>query len=263
LINKSVFTALVVALVLATSTGICADGQKELTVFCAAGLKGAASEIGQIYENQTGITPAFNFDGAQVLRTQIENGAYADVFLSGSTKYMNALKAEGFMNNSTVSACAENWQAIIVPKDNPAGIQNLSDLAKPGVKIVMGTKDLPITEITMQILNKLANDTAYGPGYREKVLSNVISQETNINFIVSKVALGEADAAFAHKSEVSSEYAEKVTLVDIPQEYNVKSEYTIGVLNQSASSDLAGEFVRLVKSEEGHAVLQKYGFEVA
>ena len=75
----------------------------------------------------------------------------------------------------------------------------------------MGTKDLPITDITMQILDKIAKDPAYGPDYKEKVLANVISQETNINFIVSKVALGEADAAFAHKSEVSSEYEDKVT----------------------------------------------------
>lgn len=263
MIDRSALAAVFLALVLATSAGLCAEEPKEITVFCAAGLTGALSEIGQIYENETGVQVAFNFDGAQILRAQVENGAYADVLVSGSNKHMNALKAEGFMNNSSVSAFAENWQAIIVPNDNPAKIENLSDLAKPGVKIVMGTKDLPITDITLQILDKLANDTAYGPEYKEKVLSNVISEETNINFIVSKVALGEADAAFVHKSEVSPEYAKKVTTIDLPQEYNVKSEYTIGILSQSESQDLAEELVNLVKSDEGKSVLQKHGYEVA
>jgi molybdate transport system substrate-binding protein len=95
------------------------------------------------------------------------------------------------------------------------------------------------------------------------VLANKISEETNINFIVSKVALGEADAAFVHKSEVSSKCAEKVTLIDIPERYNVKSDYTIGVLNQSKFPDLARRFIELVKSSQGQAVLEKYGFEMA
>jgi molybdate transport system substrate-binding protein len=258
-----IFAALLVAVVLATTTGLGEPSAKEIDVFCAAGLTGAFSELGQIYKNESNVSVTFNFDGAQVLRAQVENGAYADVLVSGSNKHTDALMAEGFMNNSSVSTFARNWQAIIVPKDNPANITNLSDLARSGIKIVMGTKDLPITDITMQILDKIANDPAYGPQYKESVLANKISEETNINFIVSKVALGEADAAFVHKSEVSTKYAEKVTLIDIPERYNVKSDYTIGVFNQSKFPDLARRFIELVKSSQGQAVLEKYGFEMA
>ena len=262
MVDGRVFVALLTAFVLTVSAGTCAEQPRELTVFCAAGLTGAFNELGQIYKNESNVSVAFNFDGAQILRTQVENGAYADVIVSANDKNMRELSTMGFLNNSSISVFARNWQALIVPKNNPAQIQNLSDLAKPGLKIVMGVKDLPITNSTMQILDKLAADPAYGPKYKEKVLSNVISQETNINFIVSKVALGEADAAFVHKSEVSPEYAEKVMVIDIPEKYNVKSEYAIGVLNQSKSSDLAEKFINLVKSADGKAILEKHGYEV-
>ncbi len=142
----------------------CAEEPKELTVYCGAGLTGAFNEMGQMYKNQSNVSAVFDFDGTQVLRTQIENGAYADVLVSASNKYMDALKAEGFMNNSSVSVFARSWQAVIIPKNNPAKIQNLSDLAKPGLKIVMGTKDLPITESTMKILT-----TGGRPGLRPQI----------------------------------------------------------------------------------------------
>ncbi len=87
--------------------------------------------MGQMYENETGIHVAFNFDGSQALRTQLENGAYADVFASANMKQMNAVKNEGLMNNSSIVIFTRNKLSIIVPKDNPAKIVNLSDLAKP------------------------------------------------------------------------------------------------------------------------------------
>lgn len=222
LADRYVLASVLMALVLATMTGLGSQQPGELTVFCAAGLKDAFTDLGQIYENESGAGIVFNFDGVQVLRTQIENGAYADVLVSGSKKHTDALMSEGYLNNSSVLVFARNWQEIIVPRDNPARVQNLSDLARPGVKIVMGTKDLPITDITMQILGKMATDPAYGPEYRERVLSNVVSNETNINFIVSKVALSEADAAFVHKSEISPEFAGKVTVIEIPEKYNIR-----------------------------------------
>ena len=86
---------------LASSAGF-AEEPKELTVFTAASLTGAFGEIGQMYENETNIKVAFNFDGSQALRTQIENGAYADVFASANKKQMNALKNSGLMNNSSI-----------------------------------------------------------------------------------------------------------------------------------------------------------------
>ncbi|HQN91341.1 MAG TPA: molybdate ABC transporter substrate-binding protein, partial [Methanoculleus sp.] len=128
-----------------------------LTVFTAASLTGAFTDIARAYEAENpGIKVDLVFDGSQTLRTQIEQGANADIFVSASTKHMQALQNSGFMDNDTVSDFVGNSMALIVPIDNPANITGLADLAKPGVKIVIGTKDVPFGDYTRQVLDKLA-----------------------------------------------------------------------------------------------------------
>ena len=261
MIEKRIFAIVLAALVLSTTTGFCTEQPKELTVSCAASLTGAFGEIGQMYKNETNIGAVFNFDGSQVLRTQIENGAYADIFVSANTKQMNLMKNEGFMNNSSITVFTRNKPVIIVPKDNPAKIQNISDLGKPGIKIVIGTKDVPIGDYTLQILAKLANDSAYGPGFTKKVMANVVSNETNVNYVTSKVALGEADAGVAYVSDITKDLSSKITKIEIPDKYNVIATYPMGILKQSKYTPQAQEFINLVKSDKGIAILEKYGFE--
>jgi molybdate transport system substrate-binding protein len=259
MINKYAFAA-VFAVLLLTASGGFAEEQKEITVFAAASLTGAFTELGQMYENETNIGVVFNFDGSQALRTQIENGAYADVFASANTKQMNVLKKDGLINNSSISIFAKNKLSLIVPKDNPAEIHSLADLSKPGVKIVIGTKDVPVGDYAMQIINKLGNDSAYGPDYKTKVLANIISQETNVNYVVTKVALGEADAGFAYVSDVTKDLSSKVDKIEIPDEYNIIAGYPMGLLKDCRYPAEAEKFMNLVKSEEGAAILEKYGF---
>ena len=257
--NKRVFAALFAALVLTMSAGF-AQSPKELTVFTAASLTGAFGEIGEMYENETGIHVAFNFDGSQALRTQLDNGAYADLFASANMRQMNAAKSDGLMNNSSVVIFSENRLSLIVPRDNPAKIINLSDLARPGIKIVMGTKDVPVGDYALQIIAKLSNDSNFGPDYKTKVLANVISQETNVNYVVTKVALGEADAGFAYFSDITEEMTSKVDKIDIPDEYNIMAEYPMGILLESEFPAESQEFMNLVMSDEGRSVMEKYGF---
>jgi len=257
--KRQVFSAMALIIALTAFSGV-AEEEKELTVFTAASLTGAFTEIGGVFENETNMTVAFNFDGSQALRTQIENGASADVFASANKKQMNALKGAGLINNSSMVIFTKNKISLIVPKDNPAQINNLSDLAKPGVKIVIGTKDVPVGDYALQIIDKLANNSAYGQDYKAKVLENVISQETNVNYVVTKVALGEADVGFAYVSDITEDLAGKVDKIDIPDEFNVIGEYPIAVLNESKSPAEGQEFINLVVSDEGKAILEKYGF---
>jgi molybdate transport system substrate-binding protein len=258
MIKKHAFVALIAALALALSTGL-AEEPKELTVFTAASLIGAFGEIGQMYKNETNISVVFNFDGSQALRTQLVNGAYADVFASANKKQMDAAKNDGIMNNSSIVIFTKNKLSLIVPRDNPAEIGNLSDLAKPGLKIVMGTKDAPVGDYVLQIIDKLGNDSAYGPDYKTKVMANVISQETNVNYVVTKVALGEADIGFVYVSDITEDLASNVEKIDIPDEYNIIAEYLMGILLESKYPTESREFMNRVMSDEGKAGLEKYG----
>jgi len=233
----------------------------DLAVFAAASLSGAFDEMKVAYEVQyPGVNVVYNFDGTQNLRTQLEQGARADVFASASAPHMNAVRSQGDMNNSTVASFANNKLAVIVPKDNPAGINTLADLAKPGVKIAIGTKDVPVGSYTLQILDKMANNSTFGPEYKGKVMANVVSQETTVNYVVSKVALGEADAGFVYVSDVPAEYKDKVTAIPIPDSLNVIAVSPIGVLKDAKNPTAAQGFIDFVKSTDGKAILAKYGF---
>ena len=254
---------LAIAAIILAASSLVGAADDELTVFTAASLTGAFGEIGQLYENETGMSVAFNFDGSQALRTQIENGAYADLFASANKKHMNALRDGGLINNSSMVVFTRNRISLIIPRDNPAKINNLSDLARPGLKIVMGTKDVPVGDYALQIIDKLGNDSAYGPDYKAAVLANVISQETNVNYVVTKVALGEADVGFAYVSDITEDMADRVDKIDIPDGFNVIAEYPIAVMQESERPARSQDFVNLVTSDRGKAILERYGFAPA
>jgi len=239
-----------------------AEEKTTLTVFTAASLTGAFSEICSEYnaENQNiKVEPVF--DGSQALRTQIEQGAFADIFVSANTKHMNALKDEGYMDNDTIVLFLENSLAVIIPKENKAGINSLSDLAKPGIKIVIGTADVPFGSYTRQILDKMANSSEYGEDYKEAVYANVISEETSVGTVVPKLTLGEADAAFVYKSDILREYRDQLSRIDIPAEYNVIAKYPLGIVAESDNKQAAADFIEFVRGDSGSAILKDYGFD--
>lgn len=233
----------------------------ELTVFAAASLKDAFTEMGRLFEaNHTGTKVVLNFDGSQVLRTQLQQGAYADVFASANWAQMNLSKGDGRMINETVQLFCHNRLAILVPAANPGKITDLEDLANPGVKVVIGTPDVPVGSYARQLLNKTVNDSMYGPDYRTKVLANVVSEETNVNQLATKIVLGEADAGIAYASDVPAAQIDKVTVIELPAAYQVIADYPIGIVEGTRDRATTQAFIDFVLSDPGQQTLQRFGF---
>jgi molybdate transport system substrate-binding protein len=266
----------VLAAILLTAAVLCAAGcisapsgqaspyeEETITVFTAGSLKGAFTDIAAAYEAQhPSTTVVLNIDGTQALRTQVEQGARGDVFASANTKHMNALMEGGFMDNATVTQFVENRVTVTLPASNPGTIDDLLDLATPGKKVLIGTPDVPIGGYTRQVLDRMAADPAYGQDYADAVMANVISEETNVNNIIAKLLIGEADAGFTYTSDaITPAYADQLTTITIPDEYNVIAHYPIGVLRESAEPDTAEDFIAFVRSDEGGDILRRYGFE--
>lgn len=255
----------ILALLLAagcTSSGTAPVAEKnELTVFTAASLTGAMTDIAKAYEALHPDTKiVLNFDGSQALRTQIEQGAHADLFLSANTKHMTALQGEGLIVNDSVATFAKNKLALIVPKENRANITGLSDLAQPGIRLVMGTKEVPFGDYTRQALEKMAKDSAYGPAYRDAVMNNVVSEDPAVTALVAHIRLGEADAGIAYASDVNEGDRALITTIPIPDSYNVIASYPLGIVQDSVAQDQAASFIQFIESPEGNAILTSYGF---
>jgi molybdate transport system substrate-binding protein len=234
-----------------------------LVAFTAASLKGASDGIGPAFSNATPvITVKFNLDGTQALKQQIENGARADVFISASNTYTNALKSEGFLINETVKPLAYNYIIVIVPAGNPGNITSLADLGTPGKKIAMGTPEVPVGVNTRQAIAKLAN-SSFNSTWNSTLFQNVVSYETQEPGVVTKVALGEVDAGFVYESSYKAAKPGTLKAISIPIENNALQTYTIGILNTTSDQEAAQKFVDFMLSSEGQQVLAGYGFRAA
>lgn len=228
-----------------------------LTVFAAASLTDAFEEIGQNFEAaHPGLKITFNFGGSQTLRTQIEQGAQADVFASANQKEMDSLVTGNFVKADGFTVFLTNQLVIVMPAGNPARLEAFSDLSKPGLKLVLAASEVPVGNYTLQVLDKL--DAAFEAGFKEKVLANVVSYENDVKQVVAKVQLGEADAGIVYGSDAVA--APNLQKIEIPAEDNVIARYPIAALSESPNSALSQAFIAYVLSSEAQVVLQKWGF---
>jgi molybdate transport system substrate-binding protein len=232
----------------------------DITVFAASSLTEAFSEIGDAFEDaHSGTSVEFNFDGSQALRTQLEQGARADLFASANTSQMDMAVESGVVASDS-EIFARNRLVVIVPKDNPGAIQSLQDLANPGIKLVLANEDVPVGAYSRRFLDKASADPAFGAGYRDDVLANLVSEESNVRQVAAKVQLGEADAAIVYTSDVTEDLAEDVATIEIPDALNEIATYPIALTAEPGSPSAAQAFIEFVLSEQGQAILVRHGF---
>jgi molybdate transport system substrate-binding protein len=233
---------------------------KKINVFAAASLTNAFTEIGVNFETANpGTTVTFNFAGSQALQTQIEQGAPVDVFAPASKSNMDTLVAEHLVAQDTPQLFLNNKLVVILPKDNPAGLESLEDLSKPGIKFILAAEAVPVGKYARQALDSM--DAKFQNGYETKVFANVVSNEDNVKQVVAKVQLGEADAGIVYTSDAVA--APELKTIEIPDDLNVIARYPIAPLVKSENPDLASAFIAYVLSTDGQAVLQKWGFAPA
>lgn len=162
--------------------------------------------------------------------------------------------------SGTQRTFVRNRLAIIYPVDNPAGMTRLQDLARPGGKVVLAAKEVPVGQYSLDFLTKAIADPAFGPTCMDDVLKNVVSYEENVRAVLTKVALGEDDTGIVYTSDITGEGADRVGRLDIPDNLNTIASYPLAVIGDSLYPTQAQAFVGYVLSPAGQAVLETYGF---
>jgi molybdate transport system substrate-binding protein len=113
-------------------------------------------------------------------------------------------------------AFAANRLVVITPRDNPKHISSVKDLANDGVKFVTAQPSVPIGTYTAQMLDRASADPTYGPGFKDRVVANTVSQEDNVRQVVSKVQLGEADAAVVYSTDATPQVRDQLNIIEVP-----------------------------------------------
>lgn len=232
-----------------------------LTVFAAASLSEPFSELEVLLARKhPEIDVRFNFAGSQQLAAQIEQGAQADLFASADQRWMQYLADRNKLGNEP-RVFAHNGLVVIVPRSNPGRIRSLPELAKHGIKVVIGAAATPVGLYTRQVLPKLALGPDFVPNYAARVMANVVSEEDNVKAVVAKVQLAEADAGFVYRSDVSDAVARQVTMLLLPPSSQIVADYPIAIVMGTAHGEAAAEFLALLGSREGQAVLARHHLE--
>ena len=230
-----------------------------LSVYAAASLSEAFTQIGQSFESgRPGTRVTFNFAGSQQLAQQLAQGAPADVFASANLQQMDAVVEAGRVRAGAQVVFARNRLVVIFPKDNPAGLRTLADLARPGLRLVLAAQEVPAGRYALEFLERASQDSGFGSTFKDDTLRNVVSYEENVRAALSKVVLGEADAGIVYTSDVDR--SAPVGQLDIPSALNPVASYWIAPITDSAHPRLAQDFIDSVLSPAGQAVLVQYGF---
>lgn len=191
----------------------------------------------------------YTFGGSGALETDIEQGAPADVFAAASSKQPAELLAKGLVEKPV--EFATNTLVLIVPRDNPAHINSVADITRPGVKLVICDASVPCGDYARKAFENL--------GITAAAMKNVVSQTTDVTQTVAQVALGQADAGFVYITDAKAA-GDKVSVVRLPARAKPGAKDYIAVVKSAPHPAAAKAFVALILSPAGQAKLRAAGF---
>lgn len=244
-----------------TSAGAASGGvtDRQLLVLAAASLGSALERLEPAWASHRRDGDLIvATDSSAALRTQIEQGAPADVFLAADTDNPDRLVAAGLADGEPVPFAA-NLLTLIVPAGNPAGIASPADIARPGVRIAAAGPEVPLTRYAEQVVGRLAGLGGYPDGFAARYEANIQSREDNARAVVTRVELGEVDAALVYGSDAAA--STRVETVPIPVGANVTATYAGVVVKATDDPESASAFLRWLAGPQAGAVFAELGFQ--
>lgn len=245
-----VVLAILVIAVTGCGGGAKSDADVTITVFAAASLTHAFTELGEDFESASdGVAVRFSFAGSSDLVEQIRQGAPADVFASADEKNMAKLVEAGLAARTAVDFAA-NTLEIATPPDNPADVNALADLVARGVRLVVCAPEVPCGAAAVEVA-RVAGLTL-----------DPVSEEQSVKDVLAKVTSGEADAGLVYVTDVQAagRAVRGIAFAEASRAVNV---YPITWVEGGEHEEAAEDFVDFVLSDAGQAVLASYGFAEA
>jgi molybdate transport system substrate-binding protein len=228
--------------------GAAANERPELTVSAASSLKQAFTDYAASFDSAHA---RFSFAGSDDLAAQIRQGAKPDVFAAANTKLPDQLHQEGLVD--APRAFASNRLVIAVPADQRR-VSRLEDVARPGVTVAIGGKDVPIGSYTRAVLERLPTTQ------RASILRNVRSEEPDVAGIVGKLTQGAVDAGFVYRSDVRASDG-ALRAIDLPDGLQPQVAYGVAVVRGAEHAEAARAFVDGLLGADGQRALREAGLD--
>ena len=226
-----------------------------LTVFAATSLTDVFEALRDEFRKANPDTDILlNFSSSSTLAAQLNQGAPADIFASANERQMELVVESGLVDEAVLQIFAHNQLVLITPSDNPAGLTSIRDLVGEGILLVLAAEGTPIRAYTDDMF------ASHGADFVADVYRNLVSEESNVRQVVTRVALGEADAGIVYQSDVIGDVSDSLQTIEIEPAHNQLASYPIAILSASTQTALAISFVDFVLSGDAHLILAAYGF---
>lgn len=240
--------------------------KKEIIVFAAASMTETLNQVKDVYEKENNVTITYNFDSSGTLKTQIQEGADCDLFISAGQKQMNQLdlssdkeiNKEGlnFVAGDTRLNLLENKVVLVVPEGNPKGIESFDDLAarlaEGSILMAMGNSDVPVGQYTQKILN------FYGLDEEALAKSGVITYGSNVKEVTTQVSEGSVDCGIVYCTDA---FSAGLTVIDsASKDMCGQVIYPAAVLKTAKNPDAAKAFLDYLTGSEAMAIFEAVGF---
>jgi len=249
---KGAFASAALVFLLAFVLSACGDGSGDsvdgkVTVFAAASLTEAFTELGKVYEGEhEGSKVVFSFAASSELASQIDSGAPADVFASAAELNMQKVIDEKLVEGEP-QIFAGNVLEIAIPKGNPGGVKSLTDLANQDLRVAVCAPEVPCGNAAKTLFEEAG------------VEGSVDTFEADVKSVLTKVELDEVDAGLVYHSDVVAA-GDSIDSIPVPEADLATNTYPIALLKDGDNQAGGQEFIDLVLSKTGQAELRKRGF---
>ncbi len=235
------------------------SARQNLTVFAATSLTDVFESLRTAFvEANPDVEILLNFSSSSTLAAQLIQGAPADIFASANELQMDLVVDSGLISADAVEIFAHNQLVLIAPADNPAEIASVKDLTNESVLLVLAAPGTPIRAYTDAML--ASHNDIYGDEFFDRVMQNLVSEESNVRQVVTRIALGEADAGIVYQSDAIGDVAEKLRMIEIEPAHNQLASYPIAPLSGAANMKLTLKFIGFILSQDAKPIFAEYGF---
>lgn len=225
---------------------------RTLFAYVGANLKDPVTELATAYEQKTGVKVELTFNNSGTLLNQVETTKKGDIYMPGGMPFVEQARQKGFIDQ-VMGPIAYHTPIIVTPKDNPAKIGSVEDLAKPGVKLVMPDKNATaIGKSAAKVFDKI--------GKTAEIDKNVAASLESPAKVLAAIQMGQGNAGIVEYSNTAKD-KDKILVIEIDPKVNVIDEIPIASLVYASDKQLAGDFMKYVL-ENGPAVFEKYGFKI-
>ncbi|HET9602728.1 MAG TPA: molybdate ABC transporter substrate-binding protein [Gemmatimonadales bacterium] len=236
---------------------------RELTIFVASSLVPAFQDLADtLMSRDSSLLVRLNGAASSELVSQLQLGGSADLLATADQRWMQIAREKGVAGSAETFAVSSLALVLSIKSGAAKFVREPLNLASPGTKVVLAAPQVPLGRYSRELLERLSHIQGYGPDFATRVELGVVSQELSAAGVLSKLRLGEADAGIIYRAQLRADTTGTLRELPVPGARDILAHYFVALTRRATDTTDARNFLELLRSAKGRAVLTAHGFEL-